>query len=142
MDFFDFFFPEQAEASHLRRISHQMEADRRARRRDRAARSASSVDAGRVAELEADVQFLSMTLMAVLKRLDEQQILSIADLSDLFDRIDTLDGRADGGLSVDVLRGALGAVRASDAAESDARAGSPATPKAPVSKRRLHRYRR
>lgn len=141
MDFFDFFFPEQAEAGHLRRISEQMAVDRRARNRARAARSEAGADAGRVAELEADLQFLSMTLMAVLKRLDEQELLSIADLSDLFERIDSLDGRADGGLSVDVLRGALGAVRAADAEASSDTEDPTTRIEAPVSKRRLRRYR-
>ncbi len=147
MDFFDFMFPEQAEATHLRSISNQLRSNALARNRN--ARSAGQAAAGTTAELEelqGDVRFLSMVLLAVVKRLSEEETLSVADLADLFDEIDGLDGTADGGLDVNVLRGALGAVRAAEAPEPDEpdTADEPANQarRAPVSsRRRLRRHR-
>ena len=138
MDGFDFMFPEQAEASHLRAISNQLriakwsrDRQNRARRRD-SAKATADID-----ELRDDVQFLSMVVLALVKRGTETGTLSVADLADLFDEIDGLDGTADGGLDVGVLRGALGAVRAAEAPEVE-----PETPRIEAPKRRFRRYRR
>lgn len=113
MDMFDFFFPEQAEAMHLRRIA-----------RNTAARSsAPSVGAQQtneeIAALRADVGFLSLVLAAILKRLDETQTMSLADVKDIVDEIDALDGVGDGGLDPGVLRGLLGVLRKETGAEEE-----------------------
>jgi hypothetical protein len=113
LDLFDFFFPEQAQASHLRKIAKQ--------------RSVSSGPAGGTAqssELQAlrdDVGFLTLVITALLRRLSETETLSLADVQDLLDEIDALDGVADGGLDPGVLRGLLGVLKNEneDQAEAD-----------------------
>ena len=98
MDLFDFFFPEQAQASHLRKI---------------ASKRSSGVTHGNLAELNAlrrDVNFLTLVLTSILKRLDETKTLSLGDVRDLLTDVDGMDGVADSGLSPQMLRGLLGAV--------------------------------
>ncbi len=103
MDLYDFFFPEQAQASHLRKIANQ--------------RPITSQPAGPTEQssemraLRDDVQFLALVITALLKRLSETETLSIGDVQDLLDEIDTLDGVADGGLDPGMLRGMLGVVK-------------------------------
>jgi hypothetical protein len=144
LDFYDFMFPEQSEAGHLRRIHAELRASRRARVRQirSAGRQKDDVVVLRdeVDALRADLEFVSMALLAVLKRQQEGERMSLADLSDLFGEIDALDGVADGGLDVDVLRGALGAVRAAE--EEAPESGPPDDSRPPAPRRRLRRFRR
>lgn len=106
MDFFDFFFPEQAQASHLRKLASRP-------------RSSATVVVGpgsdEVADLRTDVHFLTLVITGILKRLSETETLSLADVGDLFDEIDALDGTADGGLAPGVLRGLLGVLKMDEA---------------------------
>lgn len=143
MDFYDFMFPELAEAGHLRHIHQELRASRRTRVRQvrSAGRREDDVAALRdeVASLRTDLEFVSMALLAVLKRQQEDERLSLADLSDLFGEIDGLDGVADGGLDVDVLRGALGALRAAEETAGDPAATS--EPETPAPRRRMRRFR-
>jgi len=113
MDMFDFFFPEQAEAAHLRRISNSIAGSKTAHG-SAARRNESEIDA-----LRADVQFLSLVIAAILKRLSEQKTMSLGDVSDLLDEIDELDGLRDGGLEVGVLRGILGVIKQEPAKEGE-----------------------
>lgn len=108
MDLFDFFFPEQAQASHLRNIA-------RSQRLMATSRPGPFDDHGdEVAELRQEVNFLTLVLAGLLKRLGETKTLSLDDLSDLLKEIDHLDGLSDGGLDPGVLRGLLGIVRSQD----------------------------
>lgn len=103
MDLFDFFFPEQAQASHLRKIAN---------RRATTPRHVSGTDhSSEINALRDDVKFLTLVITALLKRLSETETLSIADVQDLRDEIDALDGAADGGLDPGVLRGLLGVLK-------------------------------
>ncbi len=104
MDLFDFFFPEQAQAAHLRDIA-------RSKRYERRTRIASSDHSAEIADLRDDVNFLSMVLTAILKRLTETETMTVADVQDILDEIDRLDGRSDSGLDPLVLRGMLGSVK-------------------------------
>lgn len=104
MDLFSFFFPEQAVASHLRRIAAQQ----------REARYSSSLAIQQnddISALRGDVRFLTMVLATILKRLSETQTMSLADVQDLLDEVDGLDGVADRGLEPGVLRGLLGVLK-------------------------------
>ena len=92
MSLMDWFFPEQAEAMHLRRISESMRGRQRTTRRV----------AGKAAITEKE-------LRAHIRRVDEA------------------DGVADGKLTPDVLRGALGLAR------------QPEEPKAPTPTRKRRR---
>ena len=104
MDLFDFFFPEQAQAAHLRKIAA----------RQSLGGSSSSLATQRnddISALKGDVRFLTMVLTAILKRLTETQTMSLADVQDLLDEVDVLDGVADRGLDPGVLRGLLGVLK-------------------------------
>ena len=104
MDMYDFFFPEQAQASHLRRIARAQVSAARAPNR-------TLQQAEEMAELRSDVQFLTLVIAAMLKRMNETQTMSMDDVQDLIDEIDGLDGVPDGGLAPGVLRGLLGVLR-------------------------------
>lgn len=106
MDLFDFFYPQQAQASYLRKIASR-------------AASPTTVVTGpahdEIADLKTDVHFLTLVVTGILKRLAETETLSLSDVGDLFDEIDALDGTADGGLEPGVLRGLLGVLKMDEA---------------------------
>ncbi|MEE2642709.1 MAG: hypothetical protein VX768_18920 [Planctomycetota bacterium] len=114
MDFYDFFFPEQAQAAHLRKIANQNSIQLRKLNRHRPDSGQQSSSA-EVQELQEDVRFLTMVIAALLRRFTETETASLADIRDLLDEIDGLDGAADGGLDPGVLRGLLGILKASGA---------------------------
>ena len=99
MDLFDFFFPEQAQATHLRAIAKRgsLAPNVRHHRRD------DQTD--EIKALKEDVNFLTLVLVALLRRFTETETASLADVQDLLEEIDGLDGVADGGLDPGVLRG-------------------------------------
>jgi len=112
VDLYDFFFPEQAQATHLRQIAkHGSFSNRPSRGSDQS----SDLEA-----LRDDVQFLTLVIVALLRRSTETETLSLADVRDLLDEIDALDGVADGGLDPGVLRGLLGVLKV----EKDGQAGN------------------
>ena len=106
MDLFDFFFPEQAQAKHLRQIARSQTIA--------AASTGSERQSEEVAALRADVKFLTLVLTTILKRLAENKTMSLVDVQDLLGEIDALDGMPDGGLDPNVLRGLLGVVKRVD----------------------------
>jgi hypothetical protein len=115
MDLYDFFFPEQAEAGHLRSISRSMARSGGA---SRAAQNNARRAVDEVAELRGDVRFLTLVLATILKRLAENETMSLVDLTDLINEADGLDGVADGGLDLGVLRGILGVLKEETAEET------------------------
>lgn len=107
MDLFDFFMPEQAQAHHLRQIArHQARQSR--------PYSTGHELKDQVSELQQDVNFLTMLLAAIIRRLGETRTLSLADLQDLLAQVDQLDGIPNGGLDPGVLRGLVGVLRESE----------------------------
>ncbi len=116
MDLFDFFFPEQAEAAHLRRISSNLS---RGQHSTRAAADTARRAVDEVLDLRSDVAFLTLVITAILKRLAENETMSLADVSDLLNEIDALDGLPDGGLNPGVLRGMLGVLKESPPQEPE-----------------------
>ncbi len=133
MDMFEFFFPEQAEAQHLRRISSSLS---RSQASSRAAAGTAQRTADEVADLRSDVAFLTLVITAMLRRFAENETMSLADVADLLGEIDGLDGVPDGGLNPGVLRGMLGVLKE----ETRQEPGSPAE-KIEI-KTRPTRYRR
>jgi hypothetical protein len=115
VDLFDFMFPEQAEASHLRSISRSLRTQTVAASgtRARIEQTQSSVEG-----LREDVHFLNMVVMAIIKRLTEKETMNMADISDILEQIDHLDGVQDGGLDINSMRAVLGAVKTSAPADS------------------------
>ncbi|MCH2182377.1 MAG: hypothetical protein MK108_10260 [Mariniblastus sp.] len=112
MDFFDFFFPEQAQATHLRDIARSSKMSRRASTR-------VSGKLNELSELQEDVKFLTLVVAALVKRLTETETLNLVDLKDLIEEIDQLDGELDGNLEPGVLRGILGLLKERDPSEPD-----------------------
>lgn len=100
MSLFDFFFPEQAQASHLRRIAN---SSRSRSRRSRVARDPKSDR--RFEELEEDVGYLALLLGAIVERLDSKGVVHRSELKGILAELDGIDGIADGRLDVGVLRG-------------------------------------
>lgn len=102
MSFFDFFFPEQAQASHLRSIANR---SRLQSRRTRSNTSNSSSLNKRIGDLEADLGFVSLLLGSLMAQLDESGHISREGLRDLIKEVDGADGKEDGRLDIGVLRG-------------------------------------
>lgn len=113
MDLFDFFYPEQAQAAHLRKIAA-------AQRMALSSSSSTSRQGNEIAALKSDVHFLTLVLATLLKRLAETQTMSLADVRDLLDEVDGMDGMANGGLEPGVLRGLLGLLKQDAEAKADA----------------------
>ena len=104
MDFFDFFFPEQAQATHLRDLARSSNLSRRTSSR-------VSGQLNDLTELREDMKFLTLVVAAIIKRLSETETMNLSDLQDLLDEIDQLDGVVDGNLEPGVLRGILGMLK-------------------------------
>ena len=116
MDLFDFMFPEQAEASHLRNISRHLRTQSIA---SSGTRSRIEETNNSVESLQEDVRFLNMVVMAIIKRLTENETMNMADISDILDQIDGLDGVQDGGLDINAMRAVLGAVKQAPSAQAE-----------------------
>lgn len=101
MSFFDFFFPEQAQATHLRTLARKSHFDRR-----RASRQSTSLSAleKRVEELEGDLGTVSLLLGSLMAQLEENGHLDRSDLRELIEEFDAADGKVDGRLDINVLR--------------------------------------
>lgn len=102
MSLFDFFFPEQAQASHLRRLTEQQSRQNRGRRQQNTEIKELSA---RIDQLEDDLGFVSLVLASVMARLDEKGTLTRADVRAAMQELDEIDGVADGRLDINVLRG-------------------------------------
>ena len=111
MDLFDFFFPEQAQATHLRAIARKGSLTSQ--------RIVRSDESSEIEALQEDVNFLTLVIAALLRRFAETETASLADVQDLLDEIDALDGVADGGLDPRVLRGLLGVLKESKNQQAD-----------------------
>ena len=102
MSLYDFFFPEQAQASHLRKLA---EGSRSSRRRARQERRTIGELEKRIDDLEQDLGFVSLLLASMMAKLDESGTLSRADLKAAMQELDSVDGVSDGRLDISVLRG-------------------------------------
>ncbi|MBM3961217.1 MAG: hypothetical protein FJ306_04850 [Planctomycetes bacterium] len=105
MSLFDFFFPDQAQATHLRRIADQ--SARSERRRNTASREAKATFDSlqrQVDELRGDIGFTALVLGALVARLDEKGVVTRADLQAAMARLDLTDDLADGTLDVERLK--------------------------------------
>jgi hypothetical protein len=102
MSLFDFFFPEQAQASHLRRMADQ---GYRSRRESARARRESSRLESRVDELEDDLGYVTLVLGGLLQALDEKGTLARKDVRAAISELDSLDGVPDGKLDINILKG-------------------------------------
>jgi len=99
MSLYDFFFPEQAQASHLRSIANSTRARNR-----RNIRKTGDLDR-RIGDLEKDLGYVSLVLGALLQQLDAKGTLSRDEVRATLSELDELDGVKDGRLDIDILRG-------------------------------------
>lgn len=110
MSLFDFFFPEQAQAAHLRRLADQSGAQ--LRKLHRAGRQAASQDSlaqlqERVDRLRGDLGFVTLVLGSLVARLDRQGVVTRADLQAAMSEVDGLDDLSDGQLDIERLKAVL-----------------------------------
>lgn len=104
MDFLDFFFPEQAQASHLHQMAansqlqttalHRMRFHQQMQRRDEDARVAGLEQ--RVAQLERDVGQAGLVIEALLELLEESGTVNRQHVAARTAEIDARDGTIDG----------------------------------------------
>ena len=99
MDFFDFFMPQQAQASHLRALSRSQ------MRTNASSRASRGEHRQRLEELESDVGTLALILGSLMRKMDEKGVLSRADMKSAIEELDDVDGDSDGKLDMGVLRG-------------------------------------
>jgi len=107
MSLFDFFFPEQAQASHLRSLAEQGEAQSLARHRERlAAVQSGRAEAARtrsleqrIEQLERDLGQAGLAIEALLELLEQTGAVSREALAARIQQIDGRDGVADGRLT-------------------------------------------
>ena len=97
MELFDFLFPEHAEVEQLRNISKALSSPLNKNKR--------------VNELRADVNFLSLVVMVLIKKAAANGDFSMEEFLRLCQEVDLLDGNKDGALNIDFLRGALGILK-------------------------------
>jgi hypothetical protein len=107
MSFFDFFFPEQAQASHLRRLADQGEAKSSSIHKQRvqalqlqrqeSARTKSLEQ--RIMQLEQDLGQAGLAIEALLELLEQSGVLTREALAARTQEIDARDGVEDGRLT-------------------------------------------
>jgi hypothetical protein len=98
MDILDFFWPQWAQARHLRQIAESMSSGH--------GRKASPTRAA--AALQVDVNTLALVCMGLVAALMEKGVISELDLQMHLQKIDGIDAEEDGGLDPNMLRSALG----------------------------------
>jgi hypothetical protein len=101
MSLFDFFFPEQAQASYLRDIAEQQ-----TRNTIRQSQASTTLEA-RVKHLETDLGYVTLILGSILDKLDEKGVVTRQDLKDATSALDKVDGVRDGKLDINILRNIL-----------------------------------
>lgn len=112
MSLFDFIFPEQAQAMHLREIAESARGLGIEKSRSNDESWANTLTQKqlnrRIKQLEDDKSLLTLVITILLKDYISKNKISPHQLQDLVKSIDNSDGVADGGLDIDELRNILG----------------------------------
>lgn len=113
MGLYQFFFPHESQAENMRRISD--EQTKLMKHQIKRARSIAAKSSGnqnnlkqvnlRIKELENDLGFLSLLVAGIMNQLDENRVVKKEDIKSIMKEIDGIDGKTDGKLNIDVLRG-------------------------------------
>ncbi len=98
MSLYDFFFPEQAQATHLRNIASSQ------RIRGASNRGRTHALKKRIDDLEDDMGYIALLLGSLLERLDDKGVVTRDDLKASIEKIDELDKVKDGKLDINILR--------------------------------------
>lgn len=97
MSLFDFFFPEEAQASHLRRLADSTSVANTRTRFDIARQSQAQLsDRKKIEGLQEEVAQLTIVIEALLEKLDEQDLFTRGELAAKVAEIDLRDGVLDG----------------------------------------------
>ena len=108
MSLFDFFFPEWAEASHLRRIADnsdlQEQRNRVAHYRDRHARLADRSARKRIEELERELGQSALVIEALIELLEESGSVERSAIATRVHELDARDGVVDGRITPEAKR--------------------------------------
>ena len=111
MSLFDFFFPQQAQAGHLRRLAERQERQARVARirsqKLEAQEQTQEALAARVDQLEHDLGFVCLVLAGLLEELEDQGGVTRDRIQSAIQVLDSKDGLTDGRLDVNLLRGKL-----------------------------------
>jgi hypothetical protein len=99
MSLYDFFFPEQAQATHLREIARSQ----RTGKRDSRSRKRESKK--RIDDLEDDLGYVALVLGSLLQKLDEKGHVTRDEARAVMSELDGLDGAQDGKLDINILKG-------------------------------------
>jgi hypothetical protein len=104
MSFFDFIFPQEAQAAHLRQIAQVQTLQFQRQRlqelqKHRAEMAQNGQLEARIEEIECDVGQIALAFEALLELLEESGALTREKLSSRVREIDARDGVADGKLS-------------------------------------------
>ena len=105
MGLFEMFFPEQAQAVHLRNLSQTMVSSMM--RSSRGNRHADK----RIDEVAEDTAFLALVTFSMLRFLMKKGIVTEEEFKAHLAKLDELDGVRDGELDPAILRGALGLIK-------------------------------
>lgn len=105
MNLFDFFFSEPAQASHLRSISNTMK--QQSQRQTRATKTQAQINDS-LSQTNADLAFNNLVLMSLIKSLMTKGLITKEDLMGAMNDLDGLDGKMDGQLDPNTMRGAMG----------------------------------
>ena len=101
MSLYDFFFPEQASASLLRRMANKQNLQARMNRIQE--QSQSNIEE-RVTELESDLGMVTLVLASLLEAANNNGAVSREDIKKIIDELDVFDGFRDGKLHPGFLR--------------------------------------
>ncbi len=98
MSLSDWFFPEQAQATHLRRL-----ADQQRHAQQRRVHIESDKDY-RLSRLEEDLGFVALVLGSLMEKLDSSGAVTRRDLKAARSELDAIDGIRDGRLNIALLK--------------------------------------
>ncbi|MFK7768054.1 MAG: hypothetical protein AB8B55_12595 [Mariniblastus sp.] len=101
MSLFEFMFPQQAAASHLRQIANRQKRDDRW---NRIRETDQTHLENRVDELEHDMGVVALILASILDTANENGTISRDEIKRKIEELDVLDGFRDGRLHVGFLR--------------------------------------
>lgn len=98
MEMLDFFWPQWAQARHLREVAQALKTG-----------GGRKTSPTRIAvDLQADINSLALVCMSLVAALVEKGVISELDLQMHLQKLDELDAQDDHGLDPDLMRGALG----------------------------------
>jgi hypothetical protein len=105
MGLFEFMFPEQAQAEHLRAMREMQQDKQWQHKREQRSEMASTHTLKiRIDDLEKDLGFAVLVLASLLSTLDEKSVLKREDVEKELRKLDLIDGKEDCKISTAILK--------------------------------------